>query len=236
MNDKSEVNYFIDNLQRAVLEDIDSDKQGNCNLFFKKIYNRLQNEYPYAICFSTLNDNAAQWERYADDAHGVCIIFNTSRLLNLFYYSNAFFFEIFYQEDIKQHDHYKVLKDFFNTGELKRFENEMEEMDNLLASAYMHKHESFNTESELRLSTLWNRQIKGADFSFEMVNGRLKKVLKISLKDLCSYEDIDFESLIDGIVIAPRSEQDAQDLKEYLESLNYKELSKKVAKSQCPLR
>lgn len=137
------------------------------------------------------------------------------------------FFEIFYQEDIKQHDHYQVLEDFFNTGELKGFENEMEEMDNLLASAYMHKHESFNTESELRLSTLWKRQIEKADFSFEMVNGRLEKVLKISRKDLCSYEDIDFEALIDGIVIAPRSEQDAQDLKEYLESLNYKELSKK---------
>lgn len=226
MNDKTEVNYFIENLQRAVLEDIDPDKQGNYNLLFEKIYNRLKNEYPYAICFSTLNDNAAQWERYADDAHGVCIIFNTSRLLNRFYYSNTFF-EIFYQEDIKQHDHYQVLKDFFNTGELKGFENEMEEMDNLLASAYMHKHESFNTESELRLSTLWKRQIEKADFSFEMVNGRLEKVLKISLKDLCSYEDIDFEALIDGIVIAPRSEQDAQDLKEYLESLNYKELSKK---------
>ena len=71
MNDKLEIVCFIDKLQKAVCEDIKPDKRKDCDLFFEKIYSRLKNEYPYAICFSTLNDNAAQWERYADDAHGV---------------------------------------------------------------------------------------------------------------------------------------------------------------------
>lgn len=236
MNDKSEIVYFIKKLQNAVLEDLDPDKHDYCKSFFEKIYSRLKNEYPYAICFSTLNDNAAQWERYADDAHGVCVAFNTYKLLSLFYFSNAFFFEIFYQGDIKQHDHYGILIDYFNTGKVKTFGSEEVEMDSLIACAYMHKHESFNTESEIRLSNLWNRQIDGAEFSFEMINGKIKKVLKISLDKLCSDENIDFEDLIDEIIIAPRSEQNEQELKEYLESLECHKLSNKITKSQCPLR
>lgn len=69
-----------------------------------------------------------------------------------------------------------------------------------------------------------------------MVNGKLKKVLKVSLDKLCLEENIEFEELIEDIVIAPRSEQNESELKEYLESLGYKKISKKVIKSQCPLR
>lgn len=61
-------------------------------------------------------------------------------------------------------------------------------------------------------------------------------MLKISLNNLCKKENIDFEQLIEGIVIAPRSEQNELELKEYLESLGYKKISRKIVKSQCPLR
>lgn len=234
MNDKKEIIDFIEKLQRAVSEDINADKVGKCNVFFDKLYSRLKNEYPFAISFSTLNDNAAQWERYADDAHGACIIFNTSRLLNLFWYSRALLHEVFYQYDIRKHKLYRILKDYFNTGE--ELENEKEEMDQILGCAYLHKHESFCTELEIRLSNMWNRKIAESDFSFKMVNGKLKKVLKVSLDKLCLEEKIEFEELIEGIIIAPRSEQNESELKEYLESLGYKKISKKVIKSQCPLR
>lgn len=236
MNDKSEIVDFIEKLQMAVSMDIDPSMIDDCNIFFEKLYRRLKNEYPFAACFSKLNDNAAQWERYADDARGVCIVFNTSTFMNLFYYSGALFNEVFYEYDIKQHKHYKILKDYFNTGVLKEFNSEIGEMDNLLACAYMHKHQSFCTESEIRLTTLWNQEIAQSEFSFEMVNGRLKKILKVSLEKLCSDENIDIEQLIDSIVIAPRSEQNEQDLKEYIEYLGYKELCNKITKSQCPLR
>ena len=236
MNDKLEIIDFIEKLRRAVLDDIYPDKIDDCNLFFEKLHNRLKSEYPYASCFSKLKDNAAQWERYADNAYGACIVFNTSEFMNLIYYSGALFSEVFYEYDIRQHEHYKVLKNYFNTGVLNGFSNEIGEMDNLLACAYMHKHESFCTESELRLTTLWNHKIVGSEFSFEMVNGKLKKVLKLSLQELCSEENVDFEDLIDSIVIAPRSEQNEQELKEYLENLGYKKLSNKITRSQCPLR
>ena len=236
MNDKKEIIYFIEELQNAVSEDIDPDKIGICNVFFEKVYSRLKNEYPFAISFSTLNDNAAQWERYADNAHGACIVFNTSTLLNLFWYSGALLHEVYYQYDIKLHDHYKILKDYFNLGVLKKLGSEKGEMDSVLKCAYLFKHESFCTESEIRLTSEWNRKIAESEFSFEMVNGKLKKVLKTSLDNLCQEENIDFEELIEGIVIGPRSEQNELELKEYLESLGYKKISKKIVKSLCPLR
>ena len=217
MNDRSEIINFIEKLQEAVLNDINPEGIEECKSFFEKLYDRLKCEYPFASCFSKLNDNAAQWERYADNAHGVCIVFNTSRLLNLFWYSGALLHEVFYEYDIREHKLYRILRDFFNTGDLKEFDSEKEAMDQILGCAYLHKHESFCTESEIRLSTLWKQEVTESELAFEMVNGKLKKVLKISLDNLCKEENIDFEELIDGIVIAPCSEQSDLVLKEYLE-------------------
>ena len=236
MNDKSEIVDFIRKLYDATSSDISPDKMDECNAFFDGLYKRLDNEYPFAFCFSKLSDNAAQWERYADDARGGCIVFNTSAFMKLVYYSGAFFHEVFYEYDIKQHAHYKILKKYFNTGVMDQLETETGEMDNILGCAYLHKHESFCTESEIRLTNLWNIKIEKSEFAFEMVNGRLKKVLKLSLKELCLEENIDFEDLIEGIIIGPRSEQNERELKEYIEHLGYKKLSNKVFKSQCPLR
>ena len=234
MNDKKEMVDFIEKLQNAVSKDINLKKTEKCNLFFAELYSKLKNEYPFAISFSTLNDNAAQWERYADNACGACIIFNTSRLLNLFWYNGAFLHEVFYQYNIKKHPLYGTLRDYFITEKLKNFDNE-EEMRKILGCAYLYKHESFNTESEIRLSTIWYQKIKESKFAFEMVNGKLKKILKISLDKLCLEEGIDIEELIEGIVIGPRSEQNESELSEYLETLGYKKISKNITRSQCPL-
>lgn len=236
MNDRSEIINFIEKLQEAVLSDINPEGIEECKSFFKKLYDRLKCEYPFASCFSKLNDNAAQWERYADNTHGVCIVFNTSRLLNLFWYSGALLHEVFYEYDIREHKLYRILRDFFNTGELKEFDSEKGAMDQILGCAYLHKHESFCTESEIRLSTLWKQEVTGTKFSFELINGKVKRVLKVKLDKLCLEENIDFEELIDGIVIGPRSVQNEQELREYLKSLGYEEISKNVTKSNCPLR
>lgn len=236
MNDKSEIIHFIRKLQTAVLKDISQDKIEEGKLFFSKLYDRLENEYPFAISFSTLRDNAAQWERYADDAHGACIVFDTSKLLNLFWHSGASLYDISYECNIKEHELYSILKDYINDGEFKKVGNEEGGMDQILGCAYRYKHESFNTESEIRLSTLWNYKIVESKFDFKMINGKLKKVLKISLDKLCSEEGIDFEELIDSIVLGPRSEQNESELSEYLETIGYKEICKKVSRSECPLR
>lgn len=100
MNDKKEVKYFFELLQSALCESIPSDKLSQCDNFFEKVYARIDNEYPYAMCFSRLEDDAAQWERYADNAEGVCIIFNTKNIMRAFYEKYLLFEEVYYNFDI----------------------------------------------------------------------------------------------------------------------------------------
>lgn len=238
MNDKSEIKYFIQKMQNAIQNDICLEKLNACDCFFDKVFKRIDNEYPFAISFSRLKDNAAQWERYADNANGVCIEFNTKRLMNLFYYSNGrlLFNEVFYEMNARKHKHYKILTDYFNSNQLNEFNSETGEIDNLIACAYLHKHESFCTESEVRLCNLWNYTIDESTISFELINGRIRKILKVSLDKLCIKEDIDFEDLIDRIVIGPRSEQNPKELQEYLYNCGLNKLAKKISLSECPLR
>lgn len=238
MNDTSEIKYFLEKMQIAIQNDICPEKLNICNCFFDSVFKRIDNEYPFAISFSRLKDNAAQWERYADSAKGVCIEFNTKKIMNLFYYSNGclLFNEVFYGMNAKKHKHYQILMDYFNSNQLNGFSTETGEIDNLIACAYLHKHESFCTESEVRLCNLWNHTIDESKISFELINGRIRKILKISLNKLCNKEEFDFEDLIDRIVIAPRSEQTIEELQEYIYNNGMHKLAKKLSRSDCPLR
>lgn len=149
MNDKSEVTYFLKKLQGALQEKLEKDEISKCNKFFNSIYDRLVGGgYPFASCFSTLEDNAAQWERYADDAKGISIVFNTSYLISLFLYQRFLFEQIFYSYDITAHEHFEILYEYFNSGKLEHFSSETGLKDNILACAYLRNHPSFSTESE----------------------------------------------------------------------------------------
>lgn len=68
MNDSKEVKHFIELLRNELRDNISADKLDQCNEFFAKVFARIEKEYPYAMCFSKLEDDAAQWERYADGA------------------------------------------------------------------------------------------------------------------------------------------------------------------------
>ncbi len=59
MNDRKEVKYFIELLRDALCDNIPADKLSQCNVFFQKVFDRIDNEYPYAMCFSRLEDDAA---------------------------------------------------------------------------------------------------------------------------------------------------------------------------------
>lgn len=236
MNDKNEIKYFVEQLHKLVLGFL-ADKE-KCNEFFNLVYERLTNEYPYAICFSKKKDDAAQWERYADEAKGVCIVFDAKKFMTLIYYAGVRFSQVFYNYEISEHEYINDLVDYFQTGKLPKFYlNEKGFVDNILVSAYFHKHRSFESESEIRLVNLWYHKIKHSNICFETINGTIRKVLKLSLEQLCNDENIKFEDLISEIVIGPRSTQSASVLREYIEcELGYKNLAKKISVSECPLR
>lgn len=235
MNDKKEGKDFIENLHSAVLDYLSNDKEKDiCESIFGNINKRLVAEYPFVTCFSMLGDNAAQWERYADNAKGVCISFNSRMLRRLFFYQEAIVDRVFYLYNIKKHELYNELVSYFDKKDFnKDFENKISNY--IIVNTFFRKHSSFCTEEEIRLLS-WKSDIKFSKVDYITYNDRIKKVLKVSLKDLCDYEDITFEDLFSNIVIAPRSLQTEYELKEYILSLNMKKLADNISVSKCPLR
>ena len=252
MNDKKEVIFFVEQLEEALLADLEEEKQQvACRTYFENVKNRLKQEYPFALCLTRLYDNAAQWDRYADWGKGVCIALNTEKFLTLMYYSDGAISPVFYDYDVRNHDHYRILKKYFTTGNLSDFK-EKGQIDNMLLCGYFHKHESFCTEEEIRLSTMWGHILSCSYKDFEVINGKIKSILKLNLKEVCKKEvdgiermgeeekvkeiNLVFQSLIDQILIGPRSEQNEEELKSFLEACGYDILAKKIKKSDCPLR
>lgn len=237
MNDKSEVIGFINRLNKALEEELAPEYQKKREAFFEKMYTRLTGEYPFALCFSRLKDNAAQWERYADNARGVCITFNAERFVSLIFHNYLGFGDVFYDYNIKEHAHFEIVKHYLCTDKLTRaFENEKGLIDNILACGYSFKHESFKTEEEVRSSTFWNETPPHSKVEFVSMNGRIKKVLKLNLEEICSEECVEFEDLFEEITIAPCSEQNEYELISFLKSFGLDKLAGNVKKSECPLR
>lgn len=237
MNDKSEVIDFVNRLDTALEQELAPECQKKRKEFFKRMRDRLTDEYPFAICFSRLRDNAAQWERYADNAKGVCITVNAERFTSLIFHNSLGLGNVHYDYDIKKHDHFKIVKHYLTTDKfISGFYDETGLIDNVLACGYFHKHESFNTEEEVRSSNFWKNIPSHSKIDYVQMSGQIKKVLKINLGELCTQEAVEFEDLFEEITIAPRSEQNKYELVSFLKSVELDTLAGKVKISQCPLR
>lgn len=235
MNDKSEVVLFIDLLEKALSLEKEIDKNKLSNLF-NKIRKSLKSTYPYALCFSKAKDDASQWERYARNASGVCISFNTANLIKTFLYANGMFNEVFYDFDVKEHDHYKILKTYLVENELYSFHDIDGLISNIILCGYFHKHKSFSAEQEIRISSLWDMKLSSSKLEIKCINGAIRKIMIINLEELCRKYEIDFEDLFDEIIIGPRSIQNLDELKDAIRMLGYIKLAEKVRISDCPLR
>ena len=240
MNDSKEVKHFIellrDELREEIHTKISADMLSQFDIFFDNVIRRIDKEYPYAMCFSKLVDDSAQWERYADDGKGVCIIINTRKFMCAFCEAYILFGNVFYDFDIKQHQHYRILYDYFTTGQLSDFDNEKGQIDNAIACGYVHKHRSFKSEQEIRMVNLWNHVPKYAKLETECISGIIKRVMKIDVEKRCAEVGLSFEELFEGIIIGPKSRQDIVSLQSYIEECGYNGLIGKVSKSDCPLR
>ena len=240
MNDSKEVKYFIelirDELRKEIYTKISSDKLNQFDAFFDNVIKRIDKEYPYAMCFSKLKDDAAQWERYADGGKGVCIVLNTRKFMRIFYETHILFNNVYYDFDVKKHSHYRVLYDYFTTGQLRDFSDEKGQVDNAIACGYVHKHRSFTSEQEIRMVNLWNHIPKYAKVKTECISGIIKRVMKIDVEKRCVEAGVSFEDIFEGIIIGPKSRQDIFSLKSYIEECGYIDLKDKVSKSDCPLR
>lgn len=233
MNDTSELMDFVDRVLSAVIDEVEAT-----NPFLPEdisyIKDRAQQQYPFAMCFSYSEEDAALWERYANNGKGVCIAFNLENLYKIFAQYWVMFNSVFYEYDEKEHEHVRVISDFIKGRGMHGFQDLEGIINNLTICAAYHKHKSFISEKEVRLVFLG--KVEPTNRVFIKCGDYIKSMIKVDVDMLCNANNTIFESLFDHITLGPRSSQRLVDLKEFIEHLGYESLAKNICHSTCPLR
>ncbi len=232
-NDRKEFIGFFEGFENYLISQKGIDTEEVKEYFFR--LKRSQVKKPYIFCLSSAYDDAAQWERYADNGKGFCISFNTEQLLNSLCYSKGMFGQVSYKYDFEDNVYCNELKNLFLSYPNEKSKDKNSYFDNLIISAYFYKHRSFEAEKEVRYSTLFDKKIKYSENDCKVVGSRLKDVVIVDMKALCKDAEIDFEDLFDEIIISPRSVQEPEEIKNCLSLIG---INKKirVTKSESPLR
>lgn len=236
MNDKFELINLVESIKKALLEDIDDKDKVKCEEFFNNVFSKIKKKPLFASCFSRLKDDAAQWERYANNAKGVCLEFDTRTLISLFFNKSSRLNEVFYSCDPREHDFYKFLSYYYNNGKFPYNFTEDSLIENMINTSGLHKHEGFASEKEIRLITRTCDNVEYSNFDFIELNGTIRKILKMNLGELCKEKGIKFEKLFSKIIIGPRSNQNIVELKDFICSCGLYELAENIEVSNCPLR
>lgn len=236
MNDAKEIRSFIEQMERAIREDLSASRLDAATTFFHTLYRELEQTSPFASCFSSLEDDASLWERYADNARGVCLAFNTEALYKMFRKTSFRFNNIYYQYDIRNHFLYPQVKKYLEDGILEEYANEQQLTETIMAVSALRKHASFQSEREFRLTSFYVPEAEYTRIEFKVINGVIRKYLTIDLAQLARDNDVDLDSLYRRIIIGPASSQNRRILQEYLEAEGYHTLAQNVFKSDCPLR
>ncbi len=236
MNDAKEVRSFIENLEKAVSDDLPPEHLSESAAFFASLYNQLEQAYPFASCFSSLEDDASLWERYADNARGVCLAFNTEALYRMFRKTSFKFNNIYYQYNIRNHFLYPIVKEYLETGKLTGYASREQLAETIIAVSALRKHASFQSEREFRLTSFYVPEATYTRIEFKVVNGVIRKYLNINLAQLAADNGVSLDDLYQRIIIGPASSQNRRILQEYLQYAGYPTLAANVYKSDCPLR
>ena len=229
MNDKAEVIGFFRTLSKLINDSFPDDtpqKQRVLDL----INHKKELAHSFVMCFSILEDDAAQWERYSDNAYGVCLKFNTKTLVKICDSNKYWMKKVVYSLKEKNNHNYNRLSCYINTGLLLDSSSIKELIMELSLISLYHKHPSFQSEQEVRIIQL--AEAERDSYQYKEINNTIKRMFVFDLKQ----HGVTFEDLIDGIIIAPRSQQSVEELKTYIDSLGFHKLSKKIRKSDCPLR
>lgn len=230
MNDRKEMVHFIEMIQKELAEFRRVD-------FFDKVYEHIPSHYKYAFCMSTERDDAAQWERYADSARGVCIAFDVEELCKCLYgYGDFMFNKVYYNETITDSDYYKIVKIYFEKGNIDIYKSEDELIKYLLYAGNLHKHRSFSHECEVRITTMDNKRQYGIEYELKELGDVVKKVLILRPDVMGHDKGTSFEKIIDEVIIGPRSQQNVKILQEYIYSKGFSTMADNVVQSECPLR
>ncbi len=238
MNDKKEMTEFIDNLQDKLCKHFLYDEK-MVEKIKEDIFDDLQKIYPYAMCFSKYSDNAAQWERYANNAKGVCLQFESFELIKLLYYSQGYISAISYGYSPDNHEIYQEIIDCITDKVIKWGSKEQhikQIKKTILLIANMRKHISFETEGEIRYSTLWNRTLEYSRIEYKLLNGTIREIMVLDLKPYLCKNNMKINDIISKIIIGPRASQTIGELGSFVNSIDDNYVNIEIVKSECPLR
>ena len=239
-NDKSELINYIEGLKKSVLRKIDDDKnKRKCLSFFEKI--NPYNDLTFYMSLSSLSDNANLWDRYSSQATGICLKLNKKVLIKAFK-EDFFIDKVYYRNTFNNHEHKEIIysyivNDLFEKG----FSAEEQLISNIQSTSCRYKHPSFKGENETRLvailpKTLCSNALSYAKCEYKLIGNIVKQVLVLNLESYLSKNNLLIEDLIEKIVIAPKSNQEMQTIKNLLTTNGLHKLAKNVKLSECPLR
>lgn len=229
MNDTSEVLCFLQNLVDEINVSFPKDTPRKLEVL-DLIKHKKEVAHVFIMCFSKLEDDAAQWERYADNAKGVCLKFNTVAISRWCTEAGLWLQQVYYSWNAKSHAYFQYISQYILDGTLPVINDIHSIIDNMGLIGLFHKHHSFSSENEVRLIKWFSSN--SSKQTFVHTNGIVKKMMVFDFNNI----DISLEDLIDEIIIGPRSQQSVEELKLYVDSLGFHKLSKKIRKSDCPLR
>ena len=232
MNDSTDVVGFLHEITFHLNRDFPIETPRKTEIL--KILAETEKNAPvYVMSFSGLEDDAAQWERYAENATGVCLKINTQVIARLCEKNNYWLKKVIYSyDDVGNYDYiynYKQLANYIENGVTYNNKSLSLIAFELWLTGVYHKHPSFQSECEIRIAKYINNDEDELIFS---KNNTVKRMFVFDIKK----HGITFDELIDEIIIGPRSKQSIDELKMYIESKGYIEISKKIRVSNCPLR
>lgn len=233
MNDRMELMYLLDGLCQTIKLEIPefSDKIDG---LFKEQNSRFDTMTSFAFSLSTLNDDAAQWDRYSNKGRGVCLRFNVDNLINIIK-GKAILQPVYYLENMKNHQIKALIELYITNGIIGNGFSSIDEIfDNAWASSVAYKHPSFKAESEVRICSypyFPNNDFK-SKLKYKITSTGLREYLPINI---CGKNDQFNGSIVDGIILGSNSGVDIDMFYRYLQMKNVDVSTIEVIESNCPL-
>lgn len=235
MNDRSEMSqvfkYIKEDLYQAY-----PDKKEEFDKLFEVQSKRFGSAPAYIFSFSGQRDDAAQWDRYANNGAGLCVKFNEDALKEVTR-EKAELLPVKYDSDDSCRTYKKVLDMFIENG----FSDiEDVEISNLFTSAWSssitYKHPSFRAEDEIRLCAFpfGVKGINPESIQYVVTSNGVKEFYSISLGEDGSH----MKGLIEEIILGPKARVDKNVYYRYLQKIcgrgiNFADLQ--ITESDCPL-
>lgn len=233
MNDRREMEDFIDRLKKQVMKACSSSESETEKV--KDLFSSLEISYPYIMSFSEYDDDASLWERYTGDAKGVNIEFDTRAFIRCFWTSGGTLNKVSYNYPTEKHQIYTKILEYIKNNDIKNYSKSYIQ-DQILLQANIKKNKCFASENEIRFATMWDKTLDNSKKEFKLSGEYIKEYMILKLEDYFKERNMGFIDLFKSIKIGPLSKEPVIVIKNYLNSKNYNKLADVVTESKCPLR